>query len=58
MPNKLENSLPQAAKPDAVYGIKKITIISAEIASRVWLLSRYRFEKKSGMVIAFPAAAE
>ena len=52
MPNRLENSLPQAAKPDAVYGMKKMTMMTAEISRSRLLLSRKRLWKKSGRVMA------
>ena len=39
MPNSDENSFPQAANPDAVYGIKNTIITTAAIAERIFLLS-------------------
>ena len=53
IPNSVENSFPHAAKPDAVYGTKKMMIKIAEIPSSSFESSRYRFEKKSGIVIEF-----
>ena len=54
-PNRLENSFPQAAKPEAVYGIKKITIKIAPIDCRILRSSLKRLLKKDGKVIEFPA---
>ena len=54
MLNKLENNLPHAAKPDAVYGIKNITIIIAEAITITPDLSRYLLLKNEGIVIEFP----
>ena len=45
-------SLPQAAKPEAVYGTKKMMTTSAATPSIRPLVSPKRWEKKSGMVIA------
>ena len=39
MPNSDENSFPQAANPDAVYGIKNTIIITAAIVERILFLS-------------------
>ena len=52
IPNKEWNSLPQAAKPDAVYGIKNITMTSAASAVMIFFLSRKRLAKNDGTVIA------
>ena len=37
--NKVPNSFPHAANPDAVYGTKKITMISAETPKSIFPLS-------------------
>ena len=51
MPKTVAKSLPHAENPDAVYGTKKIIITNAAIAFRIFFLSWYLFEKKSGIVI-------
>ena len=52
MPNKELNSLPHAAKPEATYGTKKITIMTAEIAVMTFFSSWNLLAKKVGTVIA------
>ena len=49
-PKRLENSLPHAENPDAVYGIKNNIIINAAITVRIFLSSPNLLEKKSGIV--------
>ena len=46
------NSLPQATKPDAVYGTKKTTMTRAPMVSISLVLSRKRRARKSGTVMA------
>ena len=46
------NSLPQAAKPEAVYGTKNTIIKMAAMAVRICFFSPNRREKKSGTVMA------
>ena len=38
-PKRLEKSFPQAANPEAVYGIKKIRIVIAAMHIRIFFLS-------------------
>ena len=54
-PKRLEKSFPQAANPEAVYGIKKITIKIAPIDCNRCLLSLKRLLKNDGNVIELPA---
>ena len=51
----LENNFPQAANPEAVYGIKKITMKIAPIDCKIFFSSRYLLLKNDGNVIEFPA---
>ena len=51
------NSVPHAANPDAVYTVKKIRIMIAEILLKIFLSSLKRLLKKSGTVIALSATS-
>ena len=54
-PEKRMEAMPaeQAEKPEAVYGTKNIRMMTAAMPISTCLSSRYRLEKKSGMVMEF-----
>ena len=51
MLKRLAKSFPQPAKPLAVYGTKKITIMIAAMNVRIFFPSPYLSEKNAGTVI-------